>query len=123
MVGKEQKVKLARAKRRQVRVRASLVGKKKEERERPRLSVSRSNKYVWVQVIDDKEGKTVAAASSKGLGRVKGKKEQAFEVGKTVAEKAVAAGVKRVVFDRGRYAYQGRVKAVAEGARKGGLVF
>ena len=95
---------------------------------RPRLSVFRSSKHIYAQVIDDAEGKTLAAASSldKGL-REKLKTgadtAAAAEVGKLVAERAVAAGVKEVVFDRGRYLYHGRVKALADGAREGGLKF
>ena len=95
---------------------------------RPRLSVFRSAKQIYVQVIDDANGHTLAAASSieKDL-KVKLKKGSnvmaAKEIGKIAAERAVKAGVKQVVFDRGSYLYHGRVKAVAEGAREGGLDF
>jgi large subunit ribosomal protein L18 len=95
---------------------------------RPRLSVFRSSKQIYAQVIDDTGARTLAAASSldKGL-REKLKtgadKSAATEVGKLLAERAVAAGVKDVVFDRGRYLYHGRVKALADGAREGGLNF
>ncbi len=91
---------------------------------RPRLSVFRSNKYIYAQVIDDSDGRTVAAASSheNGEGRA-GDKEAAAVVGKLVAERAAERGIKEVVFDRGPYLYHGRVKALAEAARKGGLVF
>jgi large subunit ribosomal protein L18 len=95
---------------------------------RARLSVFRSSKNIYAQVIDDVAGKTLAAASSldKGL-REKLKKgsdrEAAAEVGKLIAERAIAAGVKNVVFDRGRYLYHGRVKALADSAREGGLNF
>jgi large subunit ribosomal protein L18 len=95
---------------------------------RPRLSVFRSSKQIYAQVIDDGDGRTVAAASSldKNL-REKLKtgadKAAAAEVGKLIAERAKAAGVTDVVFDRGRYMYHGRVKALADGAREGGLSF
>lgn len=89
---------------------------------RPRMSVFRSNKQIYVQVIDDEAGKTLVAASS--LGQVAcPKKEQAFKVGEAVAKKALEAGISEVVFDRNGYLYHGRVKEVAEGARKGGLKF
>ena len=94
---------------------------------RPRLSVFRSSKHIYCQVIDDTAGKTVASASSieKDLrGQAKGSdKAAAGRVGKLIAERAIAAGVKDVVFDRGRYLYHGRVKALADGAREGGLKF
>jgi large subunit ribosomal protein L18 len=95
---------------------------------KPRLSVFRSGKHVYAQVIDDGEGRTLAAASSidKDL-RAKLKtgadKEAAVAVGRAVAERAVKAGVSQVVFDRGGYHYHGRVKALAEAAREGGLKF
>jgi large subunit ribosomal protein L18 len=95
---------------------------------RPRLSVFRSGKHIYAQVIDDAQGRTVAAASSldKGLRealRTGADKDAASAVGKLVAERAVAAGVTEVVFDRGAYLYHGRVKALAEAAREGGLAF
>ena len=89
---------------------------------RPRMSVFRSNKQIYVQVIDDKAGKTLVAASSLGQEACP-KKEQAFKVGEAVAKKALEAGISEVVFDRNGYLYHGRVKEVAEGARKGGLKF
>ena len=90
----------------------------------PRLSVFRSNKEIYAQLIDDVQGQTLLSASSKEDGGAKGTKtERAKQVGKNVAEKAKAAGVKKVVFDRGGYLYHGRVKALAEGAREGGLQF
>ncbi len=95
---------------------------------RPRLSVFRSGKNIYAQVIDDAQGRTLAAASSldKGL-RTELKTgadiEAASAVGKLVAERAIAAGVTQVVFDRGAYLYHGRVKALAEAAREGGLAF
>jgi large subunit ribosomal protein L18 len=93
--------------------------------ERPRLAVFRSNKGISAQLIDDLSGKTLAAASWQGLAKsFKGSKtEQAAEVGKKLAAAAKSAGIETVVFDRGGYLYHGRVKALADGAREGGLVF
>ena len=95
---------------------------------RPRLSVFRSGKNIYAQVIDDAAGRTVAAASSLDRDlreRLKSgaDSDAAAAVGKLVAERAVAAGVSQVVFDRGAYLYHGRVKALAEAAREGGLAF
>jgi large subunit ribosomal protein L18 len=90
--------------------------------ERPRLSVFRSNKQIYAQIINDLTGQTLAAASSLGLEKMP-KKEQAAKVGEMVAEKAQAAGITSVVFDRNGYLYHGRVKELADGARKGGLNF
>ena len=92
---------------------------------RPRLAVYRSNRGIEAQLIDDLDGRTVASASHLGLGKTfKGSKtEQAAEVGKLVAAAAKEAGVESVVFDRGGYLYHGRVKALADGAREGGLKF
>lgn len=87
----------------------------------PKLSVFRSNKHIWVQVILG--SKTLAAASSKDISTAKVKSDVAKEVGKLVAQKALAQKIKDVVFDRGSYKYHGRVKALAEGAREGGLIF
>ncbi len=89
--------------------------------ERPRLSVFRSNKSIYCQVIDDLTGHTVAAANSSETTGTK--VEQAMQVGKLIAERAQAAGVTAVVFDRSGYLYHGRVKSLAEGAREGGLQF
>ncbi len=93
---------------------------------RPRLSVFRSSKHIYAQVIDDLEGRTLASASTKDKdfkGAKGTNKDAAVEVGKLVAKRASKAGVKDVVFDRGDYIYHGRVKALAEGAREGGLNF
>ena len=90
--------------------------------ERPRLSVFRSNKQIYAQVINDLTGKTLASASSLGLEAMP-KKEQAAKVGELLAEKAQAAGISQVVFDRNGYLYHGRVKSLADAARKGGLKF
>jgi len=90
---------------------------------RPRLSVYRSNKQIYAQIIDDIKGVTIVATSSATVDP-KGKKvDLAKEVGKTIAAKAKEAGIKAVVFDRGGYLYHGRVKALADGAREGGLQF
>ena len=89
---------------------------------RPRLSVFRSGKQIYAQVICDIKGETLAAASTLEK-ELKENKEAALEVGKLLAERAKKAGVTKVVFDRGRYIYHGRVKALAEGARDGGLDF
>jgi large subunit ribosomal protein L18 len=91
--------------------------------ERPRLSVFRSAKYIYAQVIDDSAGRTLAAASSREpeLALGPGKTEAARAVGRALAERAKAAGVSRVVLDRGGYQYHGRVRSLAEGAREGGL--
>ena len=90
---------------------------------RMRLSVFRSARYIYAQVIDDRTGRTLAEANSKSLAASGDKTQQAAEVGKAVAERAANAGVTRVVFDRGPYRYHGRVKALADGAREGGLEF
>ena len=90
--------------------------------ERPRLSVFRSNKQIYAQVINDLTGTTLVSASSLGLEKMP-KKEQAEKVGELLAEKAQAAGISTVVFDRNGYLYHCRVKELADGARKGGLKF
>ena len=95
---------------------------------RPRLSVFRSGKHIYAQVIDDLKGLTLAAASSLDEGlkaklKTGANKDAASEVGKLIAERAIAAGVKAVVFDRGGYQYHGRVAALATAAREGGLTF
>ncbi len=107
--------------RRHRRVRKGVSG----SAERPRLVVFRSNRGIEAQLIDDVAGKTLAAASSLGLAKsFKGNKvAQAAEVGKALASAAKSAGVETAVFDRGGYLYHGRVKALADGAREGGLKF
>ena len=107
--------------RRHRRIRGKVVG----TAERPRLAVFRSNKGIFAQLVDDESGRTLAGASWLGLPKsFKGNKvEQAAEVGKAVAAAAKKAGIEEVVFDRGGYLYHGRVKALAEGAREGGLKF
>ncbi len=93
---------------------------------RPRLAVFRSLKHVYAQIIDDDGGRTLIGLSDQAkevVAEGEGKIAVSFAVGKLLAERAVAAGIKSVVFDRGGYPYHGRVKAVADGARKGGLEF
>ncbi|RZL01588.1 MAG: 50S ribosomal protein L18 [Pedobacter sp.] len=92
---------------------------------RPRLSVFRSNKGIYAQIINDVTGNTLASASSlsKDFAGKGNKVEQSVAVGKLIAEKAIAAGIKEVVFDRNGYLYHGRIKSLAEGAREGGLIF
>lgn len=93
--------------------------------ERPRLSVFRSNKAIYAQIIDDRNGHTLCAASSteNGIDSSLNKTEQAGQVGKAIAEKAKGLGLESVVFDRSGYLYHGRVKALADGARENGLQF
>ncbi len=114
--------KIERKKRIQKRIRKKISGTASH----PRLSVYRSNVAIYAQVIDDRSGKTLVAASSleKDLKGSKGPKAELSRlVGKAIAVKAKAAGIETVVFDRGGYLYHGRVKALAEGAREGGLKF
>lgn len=114
--------KAARRKRIHYRIRKTIKGTS----ERPRLCVYRSNVGIYAQIIDDLKGTTVLAASSldKDIKTQKGTKvEQATLVGKKIAEKAIQAGITEIQFDRGGYLYHGRVKALAEGAREGGLKF
>ena len=102
------------------RVRARVSGTP----ERPRLNVFRSLNHIYAQVIDDTQGHTLAAASTQDKGVAEAPKtEQAKAVGQLVAERAKAAGITKVVFDRGGYLYHGRIKALADGARDGGLDF
>lgn len=107
--------------RRHKRVRGKISGTP----ECPRLNVFRSSMHIYAQIIDDVNGKTLCAASSteKGFGMYGGNCDAAKKVGQMIAEKAKAAGVTDVVFDRGGYVYHGRVAALAEGAREGGLNF
>ncbi len=117
----KQKIKLHLRRRRKIRVRAKVFGTAKK----PRLSVFRSLRHTYAQLIDDEKNKTVVSASDLEIKSKKGEKKTdlAFKIGELAAEKAVKAGIKEAVFDRSGYKYHGRIKAVAEGARKGGLVF
>jgi large subunit ribosomal protein L18 len=110
---------------RRAKIRARIRKTIKGTSECPRLSVYRSNKAIYAQVIDDLKGHTIVSASSResGVDAKSTKVEQAVAVGKLLAEKAKAAGVTAVVFDRGGYLYHGRVKALADGAREAGLQF
>jgi large subunit ribosomal protein L18 len=117
--------KIALRQRRRTRLRYQL---KVKGAGRPRLSVFRSGRHIYAQVIDDVAGRTVAAASTlekdlRGELKTGADKDAATTVGKLVAERAIAAGVSAVVFDRGPFLYHGRVKALAEAAREGGLSF
>ena len=91
--------------------------------ERPRLSVYKANRHIYAQLIDDATGKTLASASSLEVKSKAKKSDTAKEVGKILADKALAKSIKAVKFDRGGFAYHGRIKALAEGAREGGLEF
>jgi large subunit ribosomal protein L18 len=101
------------------RVRSRVMG----ALERPRLAVFKANRHIYAQLIDDNAGKTLASASSLEIKSKAKKTDIAKEVGKLVATKAIAKKIKAVKFDRGGFAYHGRVKALAEGAREGGLEF
>lgn len=90
---------------------------------RPRISVFRSNKHIYTQLIDDEKGKTLVSASDFELKEKKDRKSIAFEVGKLLAQKAKKKKINKVFFDRGRFKYHGQVQALAEGAREGGLEF
>ena len=122
-MGKPNKARLARQ-RRHARVRESVVG----TAQRPRLNVYRSLNHIYAQIIDDSQGHTLVAVSTldpslrDGLAG-KSKTDQAAQVGKVLAERALQIGITQVVFDRGGYKYHGRVKALAEASREGGLKF
>lgn len=107
---------------RRVKIKYRVRNKISGTAQRPRMSVFRSNKQIYVQIIDDEAGKTLVAASSLGMEACP-KKEQAAKVGEAVAKKALEAGITTVVFDRNGYLYHGRVKECADGARNGGLKF
>jgi large subunit ribosomal protein L18 len=111
--------KIARKKKIQKKIRSRISG----TAQKPRLAVFRSNKAIYAQLIDDVAGRTIAAASSRGIKDKMKKTEMAASVGKMIAEKAAAAGVTTCVFDRSGYLYHGRVKALADNAREGGLKF
>ena len=116
------KVKNEKRQRRQKKIRSKISGTSTI----PRISVFRSNNYIYAQLIDDESKKTLVSSSSLDLKSGKSSKNkvaEASETGKALAVKALAIKVKKVVFDRGGYVYTGRVKALADGAREGGLVF
>ena len=108
---------------RRLKIKAGVRGKISGTPERPRLTVFRSNKQIYAQVIDDTTGKTLAAASSLQLDVKAPKKEIAAKVGELIAKGAQEAGVQTVVFDRNGYLYHGRIKELADAARNGGLKF
>ena len=113
--------KVAKRRRIRQRIRKKIQGSNK----RPRISIFRSNQQIYAQIIDDNKGHTLISASSKEdeSSAFGNKTEQAIKVGELLAKKAKEAGIEIVIFDRGGYLYHGRVKALAEGARKGGLKF
>jgi large subunit ribosomal protein L18 len=115
------KEKRAKRESRRRRIRARVIG----DAAKPRLSVFRSNQYVWAQIIDDTKGTTLVSASSKDIAAKKGQSKAAVakQTGADLAKKAVEKGIKTVVFDRGGYRYHGRIKEFAEGAREKGLQF
>lgn len=113
------KIKQAKRIRRKGRVRARVSG----TAECPRLTVFRSNRGIYAQIINDEIGKTIVSVSAKEIKTTGDKTAVSSELGKLIAEKAVAKNIGRVVFDRNGYKYHGRVKALAEGARQGGLKF
>ncbi|KFF11666.1 50S ribosomal protein L18 [Chryseobacterium soli] len=108
-----------------IRIKRRVRGKISGSSELPRLSVYKSNKEIYAQLIDDKDGKTLVSASSreKGVDAKGTKTEVSAAVGKAIAAKAIAAGIEAIVFDRNGFVYHGRVKALADGAREGGLKF
>ena len=107
------------------RIKRRVRGKISGSAELPRLSVYKSNKEIYAQLIDDQSGKTLVSASSreKGVDAKGTKTEVSATVGKAIAQKAKAAGIEKVVFDRNGFVYHGRIKALADGAREGGLQF
>ena len=104
------------------KIKTRIRGKVSGTAERPRMTVFRSNKQIYVQLVDDSEGKTLVSASSKGIEEGT-KSEVAAKVGQAIAEKALAAGITEVVFDRNGYLFHGRVKSLADAARNGGHKF
>jgi large subunit ribosomal protein L18 len=112
--------KLSLFERRRRRVRTAI---KSRAGDRPRLSIHRTGRHIYAQVIDDAQGRTLAAASTLGVDKSGANVDAAVLVGKTIAEAAKKAGVSTVVFDRGGFLFHGRVKALADAAREGGLEF
>jgi len=108
---------------RRLRIRRGIRNKISGTAERPRLSVYRSNKSIYAQLIDDAAGRTLVATNTSEVGQSSVNIEASKSVGKKLAEKAAENGISSVVFDRGGYPYHGNVKALAEGAREGGLKF
>jgi large subunit ribosomal protein L18 len=108
---------------RRLKIKKSIRGSVSGTAERPRLTVFRSNKQIYAQVINDEKGSTIASASSLKLTEKAAKKEVAAKVGELIAKNAQEVGIQSVVFDRNGYLYHGRIKELAEAARKGGLKF
>ncbi|MGB0522493.1 MAG: 50S ribosomal protein L18 [Flammeovirgaceae bacterium] len=109
---------------RRLKIKKRIRGRLSGTSSRPRMTVFRSNTAIYVQLIDDNKQHTIVSASSKELSEKKSvNKEVAGQLGKRVAEKAIAAGIDSVVFDRNGYLYHGKIKALADGAREGGLKF
>lgn len=111
--------KISLRKKRHYQIRKQISGTK----DKPRLAVFRSNRYIYAQIIDDQKQLTLAAASDMKTAKKGTKLERAYEVGKNLAQAAVKKGIKAVVFDRGGFLYHGRVEKLAAGAREGGLKF
>ena len=110
---------------RRLRVKRAIRGKLSGTAERPRISVYRSNRYLYAQLIDDVAGRTLAAVSTaeEGINATASPVDESKAAGQRLAERAKAAGIETAVFDRNGYKYHGRVKALADGAREGGLAF
>ncbi len=108
---------------RRLRIKRSVRRRISGTTDRPRLTVFKSNKGIYAQIIDDTKGHTITAASSRELGEERSNLQVSEAVGKKLAEKAVASGINTIVFDRNGYLYHGKVKALADGAREGGLKF
>lgn len=108
---------------RRLKIRQGIRRKLSGTKERPRLCVYKSNRGIYAQIIDDSAGHTLVSASSREIGKDSITVEVSKEVGKKLAEKAKKGGIENVVFDRSGYLYHGRVKALADGAREGGLKF
>ena len=108
---------------RRLRIRRGIRNKITGTSEKPRLCIFKSNKGIYAQIIDDSKGHTLVSASSKELGLSSGNLDASKQVGQKLAEKAKSSGLETIVFDRGGYLYHGKIKALAEGAREGGLKF
>lgn len=108
---------------RRTRIKKGIRGRIKGTASKPRLSVFRSNKAIYAQIIDDVDGKTLVSASSRSINDKVNKVDLSTMVGKEIASKALASGISEVVFDRNGYLYHGRIKSLADGAREGGLKF
>lgn len=108
---------------RRIKIKKSIRSKVSGTSSKPRMTVFRSNKQIYVQVINDETGTTLVSASSLKMTEKVAKKEQAAKVGEAIAKKAIEAGISEVVFDRNGYLYHGRIKELADAARNGGLKF